>query len=165
MKRRRHRIVPWQRRLLYGSGAVLLLSGLAWLAVHYSVGGGTGELPHAAEPWLMRLHGLAMLVWLFSQGTLAAAHVPQGWRSTGRHRWAGQRNSGVMLCVSSGLLAATGYLLYYGAPEALRPTVGWLHSLVGVAIAVLLLTHRRHAVSRPGAQPAVSADHTSADHS
>lgn len=138
-----HRLVVWQRRVLYGGGATLILTGVLWLALHYSVGAGTGELPHPAEAWLMRLHGAALLLWLFSQGTLAAVHVPQGWRIAGRRRWSGQRNSGVMLCVLSGLLAVTGYLLYYFAPEGVRPTLGWVHSALGVAMAALLLSHRR----------------------
>ena len=91
----------------------------------------------------MRLHGLAMFAWLFSQGMLAAAHVPQGWRIAGRRRWAGQRNSGLMLCILSGLLAVTGYLLYYFAPEGVRPALGWVHTALGLAMAALLLSHRR----------------------
>ena len=139
-----HRLVAWQRRVLYSGGATLILTGVLWLALHYSVGAGAGELPHPAEAWLMRLHGAAVFLWLFSQGTLAAAHVPQGWRIAGRRRWAGQRKSGLILCVLSGLLAVTGYLLYYFAPESVRPTLGWVHSALGVAMAALLLGHRRH---------------------
>lgn len=138
-----HRLVGWQRHVLYGGGAMLILTGMLWLVVHYSVGAGASELPHPSEAWLMRLHGMAMLAWLFSQGTLAAAHVPQGWRLTGRRRWAGQRNSGMMLCVLSGVLAVTGYLLYYFAPESVRPTLGCAHTAVGLAMAALLLSHRR----------------------
>ena len=157
MHRHHHRLVPWQRRVLYVSGAVLILTGAGWLAMHYSVGAGVGELPHPSEAWLMRLHGMAMFVWLFSQGTLAAAHVPQGWRLTSRHRWAGQRNSGVMLCVASGSLAVTGYLLYYFAPNSVRPALGWAHTAVGLVMAGLVLSHRRrtpqHLPKTPAAAP------------
>ena len=34
------------------------------------------------------------------------------------------------------------YLLYYFAPEALRPTLGWLHAGAGVAMAGVFLVHR-----------------------
>lgn len=149
MNRHSHRLIPWQRRVLYASGSLLLLTGLLWLGVHYAVGAGAGELPHPAESWLMRCHGLAMFAWLFSQGALAAAHVPQGWRLTGRPRWAGQRNSGVLLCVASGSLAITGYLLYYYAPENIRPALGWTHTMLGLAMAGLLVRHRRRLSLKP----------------
>lgn len=138
-----HRLVPWQRIGIYAAGALLLITGAAWLALHYSVGAGAGELPHPAQAWLLRGHGLVGFVGLFLFGVLAAAHVPQGWRLTRRHRWAGQRNSGVALCALAVLLSLSGYLLYYFAPEGVRAALGWAHTAAGVAMAVLVLFHRR----------------------
>lgn len=138
-----HRIVRWQRRLLYGSGGLLLSTGLVWLAVHYSVGAGAGELPHPVEAWSMRLHGLGVMASLFSLGTLGATHVPQGWRLSHRRQWPRQRATGLILCGLGGVLAASGYALYYFAPEALRPALGWAHAAAGVAAAGLIASHRR----------------------
>ncbi len=138
-----HRLVAWQRVSIYAAGGLLLVTGAAWLTLHYSVGAGAGELPHPAEAWLLRGHGLIGFTGLFLFGVLAAAHVPQGWRLTRRHRWAGQRNSGVALCALAVLLSATGYLLYYFAPESVRAAMGWTHTAVGVAMAVLVAFHRR----------------------
>jgi hypothetical protein len=142
-----HRLVAWQRQVLYGAGAVLLASGALWLALHY--GRGADALPSPLEPWTMRLHGLAGFAALFAFGALAAAHVPQGWRFSHRMRWARQRSSGLALCVLAGTLALTGYLLYYFAPDPVRPTLGWLHSALGVAMAVLVASHRRRGDRRP----------------
>lgn len=141
MRHHHHRLVPWQRRCLYSTGALLLLTGAAWLAVHY--GAGSGELPHPAEAWLLRLHGVGAFACLFVFGVLAAGHVPQGWRYTSRHRWEGQRSSGVTLCVIGTALALTGYWLYYFAPETVRPALGWAHAFVGLCMAVLTVSHRR----------------------
>jgi hypothetical protein len=138
-----HRLVRWQRVALHSTGAALLASGGGWLALHYSIGAGAGELPHPLEAWALRLHGLAAFAGLFVLGALAAAHVPQGWRLSHRRRWAGQRSSGVLLCVIGALLALTGYLLYYFAPESLRPALGWAHAFLGVAMAALIASHRR----------------------
>jgi hypothetical protein len=138
-----HRLPRWQRHTLHGSGALLLLSGLGWLALHY--GTGAGELPHPLEGWALRLHGLAAFGALFALGGLAGGHIPQGWRLSHRRRWAGQRGSGALLCVLAALLALTGYLLYYFATETLRPALGWVHALFGLAMAALLATHRRGA--------------------
>ena len=90
----------------------------------------------------MRLHGLGAFGGLFVLGVLAAAHVPQGWRLSRRHGWAGQRISGLVLCVLGGLLAVSGYLLYYFAPEPIRPALGWAHAATGGVMGVLLAVHR-----------------------
>ena len=140
-----HRLVVWQRRTLYATGVLLLATGGVWLGVHYGIGAGAGELPHPLEAWCLRLHGLAAFASLFVLGALAAAHVPQGWRLSHRQRWAAQRSTGLALCVLGALLAASGYLLYYFAPDAVRPALGWAHAGIGLAMAVLIATHRRGA--------------------
>jgi len=142
MPRHAHRLATWQRSTLYACGLVLLASGAAWLALHY--GRASTELPHPAESWLMRLHGLAGFGALFMLGVLAAHHVPHGWRLSGRHRYAGQRASGLGLCTLGALLALSGYALYYFAPEAARPALGWSHAALGAMMALLAWRHRRH---------------------
>src|SRR5664279_2620901 len=136
-----HRLVPWQSRVLYGAGIALLATGVAWLTLHY--GRSADALPAPLEAWTMRLHGFAAFAALFAFGALAAAHIPQGWRFSHRMRWARQRGSGLALCFLAGTLVLTGYLLYYFAPEPVRPALGWLHSGLGLAMAGLVLTHRR----------------------
>lgn len=138
-----HRLVRWQRLALYTTGALLLLTGAAWLAIHYSIGAGAGELPHPLEGWALRLHGLLAFAGVFVFGVLAASHVPQGWRLSHRRRWEGQRSSGVLLCGIGALLAISGYALFYFAPESVRPALGWAHAFVGATMAVLIASHRR----------------------
>jgi hypothetical protein len=147
MTRESHRLAAWQRRLLATTGVALLATGVAWLLVHDTVGGGSGALPHPSEAWLMRVHGLAAFAALFLLGALAAHHVPHGWRLGARHRHAGQRRTGLVLCTIGALLVGTGYALYYFAPEALRPALGWLHAILGVAMAGVVVVHRRSARS------------------
>ncbi len=136
-----HRLIRWQRFALYTSGAVLLVTGAAWLLLHYSLG--AGDMPNPLEAWSLRLHGLAAFAGLFVLGVLAAAHVPQGWRLSHRRRWSGQCSSGVLLCVLGALLSLTGYLLYYFASEAVRPALGWAHAFVGITMGALIASHRR----------------------
>ena len=144
MTRHVNRLARWQRQTLFVTGTLLLFTGVLWLAVHYSAGAGVGELPHPIEAWSMRLHGLAAFAALFMFGVLAASHVPQGWRHTFQFRWAGQRKTGLTLCALAVVLAVTGYILYYFAPEPIRPALGWVHALAGVAMGVLILIHRRN---------------------
>lgn len=138
-----HRLMRWQRIALYVTGALLVLTGVVWLAVHYSIGAGAGQLPHPLESWSLRLHGLAAMAGLFVFGLLAAAHIPQGWRLSHRRRRLAQRRSGVLLCAGGAVLATSGYLLYYFAPETVRPALGWAHAIVGLATAALVASHRR----------------------
>ena len=138
-----YRLVRWQRIALYSSGALLLLTGAVWLAVHYSIGSGAGELPHPVEAWSLRLHGLAAFAGVFVLGVLAAAHIPHGWRLSQRRGWVAQRRSGLWLCGLGALLVLSGYALYYFAPEAVRPALGWAHAAVGAAMGGLIASHRR----------------------
>jgi hypothetical protein len=146
MVRASHRPAPWQRALVFGAGAVLLLTGIAWLALHY--GRSADALPSPWEPWSMRLHGLAAFAALFVLGALAAAHIPHGWRASHRLRWARQRASGIALCALAGALVLTGYLLYYFAPDPVRPALGWLHSGLGLTAAVAVAAHRHRSGRR-----------------
>ena len=141
MPRSVHRLGGWQRATLYAAGSLLLVSGVIWLALHYSRA--ADALPSPLEPWLMKVHGLAAFAALFMFGALAASHVPQGWRLSHRWRWARQRGSGLALCTLAALLALTSYLLYYFAPEGVRGALGWIHSGLGAAALPLLLVHRR----------------------
>ena len=138
-----YRLVRWQRVALYLSGILLLLTGAVWLAVHYSIGSGVGELPHPAEAWSLRLHGLAALAGVFVLGVLAAAHIPHGWRLSQRRDWVTQRRSGLWLCGLGALLVFSGYALYYFAPEAVRPALGWAHAGIGAVVGGLITSHRR----------------------
>lgn len=136
-----NRLRHWQRRLLYAAGVLLLVTGVAWLVVHYSRA--ADALPSPAESWLMRAHGLGTFALLFMLGALTAAHMPRGWRLAERMGWQQQRRTGLMLCALAAALVLTGYLLYYFAPENLRPGLGWLHSGLGAAMAILVALHRR----------------------
>lgn len=134
-----HNHLPaWQRRLLTVTLLGLLLSGLVWLGVHYGIGAGSGPdvLPHPAEPWLMRLHGLLGFAGLFVLGTVSALHVPRGWR---RHS---HRQSAIVVLAGWGISLLTAWLLYYLASESTRPAIGWLHAGVATALCIAILVHR-----------------------
>ncbi len=138
-----HRLIRWQRMALYLTGASLLFTAGLWLAVHYSIGAGAGALPHPLEAWALRLHGLAAFAGLFVLGVFAGGHIPQGWRASVRNGWPLQRQTGLFLCISGALLILSGYLLFYFAPEEVRPALGWAHTVIGVSMAGMIVSHRR----------------------
>ena len=127
----------WQRRVVVLSAWALLLTGLAWLPLHYLGGAGAGQLPHPLEPWLLRLHGLAAPAGIFALGLVFAGHVPRGWRSRR------QRTSGISLCLLLGALVGSGYALSYLAPESWHAALGWIHAGLGVGAFLLGALHSR----------------------
>ena len=140
-----NRVAPWERRLLHASAWLLAASGVAWLGIHYLWGAGAGELPHPLEPWLIRLHGAAAFAALFVAGVLSAGHIPNGWRLTApkmrRADLAGQRRTGLAMTTLGAAAVFSGYLLYYFAPEPVRPSLGWVHAIIGLTMALLVPLH------------------------
>jgi hypothetical protein len=141
------RLPAWQHRLLIVVSALLLLSGGAWLGLHYSVGAGRGDMPHPLEHGLMEWHGAAGFGALFAFGMLAAGHVPAGWKLTRRRRGP-QRLTGLALLALAGCLVGSAYGLYYLVGETWRPALGWAHSGAGLLMLAFALVHRRAGADR-----------------
>lgn len=122
-----------ERQLLYLSGAALLLSGAAWLAVRYLPGLPMSE---ALAPLAMKIHGGAAMAILVVIGMLIPAHVVQRWPAAENLR------TGITLLAGAAALTATGWGLYYAGDEALRGAVSAAHWTTGIASLPLLLMHR-----------------------
>lgn len=131
------RLERWHRRAIYLSSAMLLLSGAAWLLLHYflRVAGEFGELPHPLEPWSMKLHGAAAMLLLFFLGSLLNTHIRRAIKSD-RNLLTGWGMIGMMSA-----LIATGYALYYVAGDSDRPLWSASHWIIGLAGSVLFLLH------------------------
>ncbi len=119
---------------VYGTGAVLSLSGIGWLICHYLLPTPTAG-PHPLEVWWLRLHGAAVVGFLITLGTLLPAHVVYGWR----HRM--NRGSGIPMLAAAALLGLSGYGLYYLVDDRLRSWTSTLHWIVGLAATALLALH------------------------
>lgn len=155
MHRHSLRPSPWQRQGLTLVATLLVVSGAGWLALHYGLAGGNGELPHPAEPWLMRLHGAAAFAALFASGLMSGHHIPLAWRQAHRPRHAAQRRSGLLICASAALVVLSGYALYYLVSEALRPALGWAHAGCGTLLVGAGCWHGARRRHRPSAAPPV----------
>lgn len=132
-KRQTFRIGKTRRRLLYLVFALLLMTGLAWLAVHWSHLDPDVEAPWLA--WSMKLHGASSFASLFFVGTIWTSHIRLAWQR-GRNRVAGALFGGAMA-----LLVLTGYGLYYFNGEAVRSLTEWAHWIGGVMLALLFWVH------------------------
>jgi peptidoglycan/LPS O-acetylase OafA/YrhL len=136
-----HNHLPvWQKRWLDTAMVALMLSGIVWLLVHYTVGAGTAAmLPHPAEFWLIRLHGLAGFLALFMLGVISAMHVPRGWRRGLR------RPSALTVLGAWAISILTAYVLYYFAGESSHALIGWTHASVALVLWLAIFVHRRKA--------------------
>jgi hypothetical protein len=141
------RLARWQIWLLTISGTVLWLTGAAWLLLHYygQIEGEFGPESNPVEPWMLRLHGGALLPALLGFGGLFVVHMPKGWNDRR------QRLIGLGLTSLIGLLILTGYLLYYAGDDGLRGWVSLIHWAIGLGVPAIFIWHY---VSRNEAQRA-----------
>ena len=137
MKREGMRLTGRHRLWFYGASALLFASGAAWLLFRYALRlpGEFEDLPHPGEPWSMRVHGGAAMLFLLMLGTLVRSHIVHGWR-LGQNRFSGGAMVAIMV-----LLTLTGYALYYAGGERIRPVISVLHWAIGLALPAALLWH------------------------
>ena len=124
------------RLAVYTAAALLWLSGVLWLVLHYAFAqaGPFGPLPNPWEAGVMRVHGVLAVGGVFLLGWITAAHV--------KERWPSERNrlSGLTLAAIAAVLVLSGYALYYttGSPHEGAALV---HEGLGVCALVAALAH------------------------
>lgn len=134
------RLARWQVMLLTISGALLWLSGAAWLLLHYygQVEGEFGPETNPLEPWFLRIHGLVLIPALLGFGGLFVTHMPKGWKN----RY--QRTIGIALTTTFAILIISGYMLYYVGDEGLRDWTSIIHWVLGLSAPALFIWHYLH---------------------
>lgn len=129
-------VSPKLRAFILGVSALLWLSGIVWLVLHYGFAQHTafGPLPNPWEPGVMRVHGLLAVGGVFLLGWITAGHVSERWRNRAR------RSSGLLLATSAAVLISSGYALYYttGSPHEVAALA---HEALGVAVLIVALAH------------------------
>src|SRR5262249_55522521 len=118
----------------WGTIALLVLSGLGWIGIHYA--DGVDDLRRlAVETPLLKVHGAAAFAMLIAAGAMSAHHVRRGWL-LGRNRASG---SAVIAMLAA--LILTGYALYYIVTDATRAPVSVVHWAIGIAFVPMVLAH------------------------
>ena len=138
MRHRPHNRLPrWHRRSIHALTAVLLVSGLAWLALVYLAAppGEETPAPHPLAATALAIHGIAAQLALVVFALVGHAHLRVGWRV------AAQRSAAVGLVAALVVLQLTGLAFYYSANEAALPWLRWTHAGVGVALPAVLGWH------------------------
>lgn len=146
----------FHRFLVFLSLILVWVTGLVWLMADERLA--AGWLPQTGLNWLARLdlpgliapgplaawHGASAFLALLILGSVFSAHLPGGLRARQRVF------SGLLLVTLACTLTLTGYGLYYGSEEGLRPLADRLHQWLGLLAPLILLPHalRRGEVRR-----------------
>ena len=127
----------WQRRSIYACGLGLLLSGAAWLVLHFFLRPVSqfGESINPLEPWTMKFHGAAAMAALFLICSVLHLHIRRAIRA-GRNLV-----TGWVLIAMLSFMIVTSYGLYYVAGESDRPLWSLLHWVVGCTAALVFMAH------------------------
>lgn len=131
---------PGLRIALYVIFGGLWVSGAGWLLLHefFARPGAFGTIPNPWEPAILRLHGWMAVGGVFLLGWVTARHVSDRWPRMLK------RPSGVAVASVCGVLALSGYALYY-TTDALHDVAAVAHEVLGVSgIAFALLHWRRY---------------------
>ena len=146
----RPRMPALQRWLVYGLAGALWITGCVWLVLHLYFQTPTefGAEPHVWEPPLMLVHGLIAVPALYLLGWISARHALDGWRM-GRRRPSGGAMLGVL-----GVLAVSGFGLFFATGDFVRSAIALVHEVIGVACVGVIVVHTRARDAANAAQPA-----------
>lgn len=136
-KRRPTDLPRWQELAVYFSGAMLLITGIAWLILDKWVRteGEFGPEHHPAEHLMLIAHAIGAYAFLVVVGMLIPVHIPLGWN---RKR---NRVSGVTVLTICAILSLTALGLYYIGEDVIRSWTSLVHWMVGLAAVPVLLLH------------------------
>ena len=142
------------RWLLYAIGSGVWLSGVLWWVFDRYLLQQTvyGIAQHPLQVWWLRLHAATATAAIWLLGYLSAMHVQRNWAARLR------RNSGLLFVSAVGLLAVSGYLLYYVEADRPLAVIADVHWAVGLCAPVAFLLHRglrraRRAAVAPSVSP------------
>src|SRR4029453_10113942 len=96
-----------------------------------------GAEQHAWEPPLLLVHGMIAVPALYLLGWVSARHALDGWRM-GRRRPSGGGMLGVL-----GVLAVSGFGLFFATGDLARAALALVHEVIGVACIVVIVAHAR----------------------
>ncbi|MFO1462012.1 MAG: hypothetical protein U1G08_21730 [Verrucomicrobiota bacterium] len=156
MKSRPFQLGPLHRGITAGVYGLLFTSGFVWWWADESMeeAGKAIAWAEAAKPWLLRIHGAAVMAFLVVLGTLLVVHVRRAWPS------GVNRRSGMLVGLWIAVQILTGYGLYYLGGDALRDRAGQIHISAGLLSPVVVAGHvlwgrrqqRRKRAAAKGAQ-------------
>lgn len=129
------RLDPRFRRAVYANVAVLLVTGVAWIAADALKERATGEAWQQVAANLLMWHGGAAMVMLLMLGALIAPHSGRAWRARRN------RITGAAMATINTVLVVTAFGLYYLGSDTARAWWSGVHIGAGMALPGLFLVH------------------------
>jgi hypothetical protein len=129
------RLEPSFRAGLYGTFALLFVTGAGWFVADKLKDAADGEFWQQLAAALLMIHGGTAMIALLFLGALAPIHIRRWWRA-GRNRV-----TGAAMVAGNAVLMVTAFGLYYAGSDVLRPWIGNIHLALGLVLPALFLVH------------------------
>ena len=127
------------KRLIHFVALAALLTGIAWMALHFASQGWIDEeLSRRAQVYLLKIHGAAAMLALVALGMLLSTHILPALKNPPN------RGAGIALLMGIASLTLTGWGLYYLGDEKLRGWTSDIHIAVGLAAVAVFTYHIRY---------------------
>lgn len=132
------------KRSIHIVALAALLTGVAWVALHFTVQGWIDEkISRPTEVVLLKIHGAASMLALVALGTLLSTHILPALKNPPNRR------AGIALLAIIAGLVLTGWGLYYLGDENLRGWASDFHIAAGMATAAIFIHHIRYRKRSP----------------
>ena len=128
------RLGPVHRKLFYIVFGAVWGSGFLWLLVEWFKEPELGGARTLLQAFSMKVHGGAMLLYLIMLGSLMT-HIRRGTALKAN------RFSGFLVIGLNGILALSGWVLYYGSEDVLRQWSSLIHWTIGLSALPFLGAH------------------------
>ena len=128
------RLEPLHRRLFYLVFGILWGSGALWRFAEWFKSSDLGPPRTPLQTLSMKVHGATMFIYLAMLGTLLM-HIRRGTALRAN------RLTGFSMIAINGILALTGWMLYYLIDDTLREWSSVIHWTIGISTLLLLVTH------------------------
>lgn len=137
---------PFERWTLWGSTAVVAVSGFAFLWLKYFVvpADPYAIVNHPWQPFFLKLHILSAPVLVFALGVVFLRHI---WRRYRSGRPGGRRTGLTLLWVLVPMIA-TGYLLQTVASRDALGWIAWIHIVTSAIYVLAIAGHQIRALTR-----------------
>jgi hypothetical protein len=129
------RLEPSFRAGLYGTFALLFVTGAGWFVADKLKDSADGEFWQQLAAALLMIHGGTAMIALLFLGALAPIHIRRWWRADRN------RVTGAAMVAGNAVLMVTAFGLYYAGSDVLRPWIGNIHLALGLVLPALFLVH------------------------
>lgn len=123
----------------------MMTTGIAWLLFENFVEVETefGPSHHPAQKWILTVHGLVAVAFVFLFGMTYVLHVQKNLQNQER------KKSGWMNLIFWSLMIVSGYALLYVSSDFVREYLAYFHWILGISSVLVFFFHSRKMIYKP----------------